>query len=331
MMRTSTLMITAGLLALGMGMSSCALIIPPDPSIPRNNTVIGDPHRPQLNSGSGAAAPAATPTQPQAMVPSQPPTLMAMNTPPVPSAMAATPVVTPQAEQAQLAPAPVPPQYRSVPVENEQALQMAGNYPPLGSVPPRPVMDGPESSKQHLKDARSEMESARDAAAVAKDKLDHDAAGEPSMAAPAAATPVETPAPVVAPAASTSAPAPVPAPTSSVAPVASPVAEVTSVPVPAPSAPVTQTTVAAAEQKSPSLPAGAQFAPPAPKSGAMPVAKAKSQKTPESLMGQSLPTASASPTKTAFADISVQKGDFNPLLDDSAAAAASLAGATSGR
>lgn len=302
MSRTSSMLTTAALIVLGGLVSSCAFLIPPDPNMPRNNTVIGDPHRPQLNQNGGAPA-----MKPQASLPA--PTMAAM---PMPQASPA-PVAQ---QQAMLAPAPVPPQYRSVPVENEQPLQLAGNYPPIDAVPPRPAMDGPDSSRQHLKDARSELESARDAAASSKAQLEHDAAGEPSMTGVAPASPVPNTSPPVSatPTGSAKPEQPTSSPSSNAAPsqTQTPVAQASPV-------------VVANAQR---LPANSQFAPPTPKSGMVPATKSKA---PESLMGRPLPTASASPTKTAFADIALKQGDFNPLAEDDAAAAANGASATSGR
>lgn len=303
MIRTSPILSAVLLVLVGAVASSCAFLIPPDPNIPRNNTVAGEERRPQLNPGGVPML-----MRPEASM--QRPAVVATSMP-VPYTTSVSGAASPQVA---LAPAPVPPQYRSVPVENEMALQLAGNYPPLNTVPPRPVMDGAGSTRQELKDTRSDLESSRDAAEASKQQLEQDTMDEPTQlnAVPTSGTP-------------SPAPAAVPAPSSSVVPTQTPVAQV--IPeVQRRGSGNAQVAAAHSPAGGAALPAGARFAPPPPKPGMMSTREQADTavSSPESLM----PIA-ASPlpsTQTAFADIAVKHGDFNPLAVEDTAA--SMSGAT---
>jgi hypothetical protein len=186
-------------LVLALMLSSCAYIIPEDPNQPRNNEVPGDRHKPQLNvmapyaAPPAASAPPIMTTAPQAYAPMQAPALP-------PQAMLAAPVVN----------VPAVDEVRRMPAENAAFQVSAGGYPSITSVPPRPIMNGPDSAVERLRDTQSTLEYDRALANETRDRLAHDAAAEPSMLPPAPTSGVVAPAdPVrVTPIAPTFAPAP---------------------------------------------------------------------------------------------------------------------------
>ena len=156
-----------------LAMTACAYVIPPDENAPRNNTVTGAPHRPQLNSNTGPQSNAA-PMRQQAPV-------MARNDafPPVDAATQAQ-AEKEIAQNTAISPLPVSTE-RRVPIENSQFQMAANDYPSLNSVPPRPVTTGPESTKARLSDVESDLVQERNQAITSKDNLAKDAASEPSM------------------------------------------------------------------------------------------------------------------------------------------------------
>lgn len=159
-------------------LSGCAYFIPPEANGPRNNTVpAGAPHRPQLNPGGGA----------QNAVPPRDKTPVAAVAPVAVAAAPLLPVTTsPNGDAA-----------RRVPVENA-AFQLAGNYPPLDAVPPRPVLTGPDSAQSRLRDTQDDLERERAVAQESKDALTRDAAAEPSIPLPVEGVATPTP-PVTVP------------------------------------------------------------------------------------------------------------------------------------
>ncbi|MDX2095026.1 MAG: hypothetical protein SFW64_03710 [Alphaproteobacteria bacterium] len=168
-----------------LSLSGCAYLIPPEANGPRNNTVpAGAPHRPQFNPGGGA----------QNAVPPRDKT-------PVADVAAVAPVAEPVAvAAAPLLPVTTAPNgdaARRVPVENA-AFQLAGNYPPLDAVPPRPVLTGPDSAQSRLRDTQDDLERERAVAQESKDALTRDAAAEPSIPLPVegAASPALPAAPI---------------------------------------------------------------------------------------------------------------------------------------
>jgi hypothetical protein len=168
--------------------NGCALFIPPEQNAPRNNTVLGGPRRPQLNinhapqsalpqaadaatlASAGAPAPALPPVDPAVKAKAEE-ALAANTTPPAPTA-AATPVAVAAASN--------PLGERRVPVENAQ-FQVAGNYPALDSVPPRPQLTGPDSAASRLSATQEELERSRADATKQAETLGRDAAAEPSL------------------------------------------------------------------------------------------------------------------------------------------------------
>ncbi len=235
------------------GLSGCAYLIPPDDNAPRNNIVVGEPHRPQLNNVTGPQSSLSAPSH----------DAVAMNLPPVDAATQAQAQSEMAASSAMPAPAGLP-SGRHVPAENAQMQVSSNDYPPLTSVPPRPVINGPDSAKARLGDVKTDLEQNRDQAISSKNALAKDAAAEPSMlpktdaVVPPADAVTISPLPPETPAA-------VPAPHVDATPV---VAQPVAMSQPKTMIPGSTTSVAA-------LPATATFAPPAPLNAAytQPVAK----------------------------------------------------------
>ncbi len=150
---------------------SCAYIIPNDPNQPRNNAVVGERHKPQMNTlvPQSSLAPGVNPLV-------NAPQVAARNLPPVDAATQAA-----AEKELAAAPAAVSSMERRVPIENAEFQVSAAGYPPITSVPPRPVMAEPESAKERLGEVQSTLEQDRAAAEVSKEKLARDAAAEPSM------------------------------------------------------------------------------------------------------------------------------------------------------
>lgn len=210
-MRSSSLFVS---LCAIITLSGCAYIIPPDPSTPRHNTVLGGPRRPQLNLISGPLS--ALPTQPSAptvaAAPVEPVAVTAQNYAPAaaPALPPVDPAVRAQAERELQASS-----VRALPPENQQ-FQVAGNYPALDSVPPRPALSGADSAQSRLSTTQSDLERERVEADLRKATLARDAAAEPSMLAPASSVALPVPVALPTPQAQPAVPAAVPggAPTS---------------------------------------------------------------------------------------------------------------------
>ncbi len=218
------------LASLAVVLNGCAYIIPPENNAPRHNTVIGPTRAPQLNKGASRPQSALDPrsnfgggaglSSGVAAIPGDAPRF-----PPVDAAtkaraerelaLGASPVVP--VASAPLAP-PVAPTYvadsasgpgfpvggsvvnaaapsslpRQVPIEN-QPFQVAGNYPVLNAVPPRPPITGPDSARERLSATQADLEREREEAARRQAILARDAAAEPSFAPAPAPSPVSQP------------------------------------------------------------------------------------------------------------------------------------------
>lgn len=156
-------------------LSGCAYVIPPEENAPRNNTVLGEKRKPQLNMNrvgpqSAVSAPMSSMAAPSVDV-------QAMNLPPVD----ATTQAQAQQEIAFANTAPVADTGRMVPAENQQFQLAAAEFPPINDVPPRPVMSGPGSAQERLDATKAGLEVDRTRAVNSKKALDVDAAAEPSM------------------------------------------------------------------------------------------------------------------------------------------------------
>ncbi len=346
-MKRIALMPLFSLVLVTTALTACAYVIPPDPNMPRNNTVEGDIRKPQYNPVGGAYA---MPKGDEARTDSLTPVGQTAAAGVRASASApVAPTVT-----ASVAPPPAPPQYRMVPVEND-AMQLAGNF---DNIPPKPIMQGEGSAKERLTQTQQELEADHAAAMARKEALEREVSAEPSMLSdlpkvePSSTKPLE-PLPATPPAAAPKVTPPT-APTS-LAPLppekATPVAAVTPPPATAPmemasavpmSAPQPVAATSPAQiyvpvkGPAPTLPAGAQFAPPPPKPGTMPEPKpvsaaSRAVSAPEPLMTKPpVPVASAPAAPSMVNGIKVEQGDFNPLAEDEPAAnAAARGGATS--
>lgn len=164
-------------------LGGCAFIIPPEENAPRHNTVLGAPRRPQLNLNLA----------PQSALPARADVVAANNA--APAIPSVDPAVAAQAQReiaavdaasqavvASALPAPGADGLgeRRVPVENAQ-FQVAGNYPALDSVPPRPQLTGPDSAAARLSATNADLERDRASANANADALARDAAAEPSL------------------------------------------------------------------------------------------------------------------------------------------------------
>lgn len=211
-----------------MQLSACSYLIPPNPSAPRYNEVVGERHVPLLNAQS-AAGMASDNSNLSANAAGFPPVDQTVRVQAEQEMAAASQPVTPVTS----APLPAPmSDARMVPVENQTvqaapSFNVAGNhYPNLADVPPRPVITGDDSEAARLANVRAALEADRANANNAREQLAHDVAAEPSMLPPESTGTVPPPAPVsvapVAPPAATMPAAPMPsftpAPQSSNAP-----------------------------------------------------------------------------------------------------------------
>ena len=183
----------------------CAYIIPPEQNSPRNNIVVGAPHRPELNnssmSGNGEPHSALVPhsgvphevayNAPSVTLPAPVPE-QAMTAPMLPPVDAATQAQAEQEMARQASPVmagapmvtPVT-QGRHVPIENAPfEISANDDYPPLTNVPERPIMAGPDSTREYLTAVHGDLVHERDNSANAAAALARDAAAEPSMLAP---------------------------------------------------------------------------------------------------------------------------------------------------
>ncbi|MBX9726398.1 MAG: hypothetical protein K2X09_03955, partial [Rickettsiales bacterium] len=162
--------------------NGCAFIIPPEQSVPRNNTVVGEPRRPQLNLNRAPQS-TLTPRAGDAVIADN----ASSQLPPV------DPAVQAKAQQELAASSNMPAPSataaatggdalgaRRIPAENQQ-FQVAGNYPSFDGVPARPPLVGPDSAQSRLSATQSDLERARGDAATRAEALSRDAAAEPSL------------------------------------------------------------------------------------------------------------------------------------------------------
>lgn len=146
--------------------SGCAYIIPEDQNAPRNNTVLGERRKPQMNT------PIPVPQSkhaPQSFNAQEDEQVISADLPPV-------------AQVASGSAATV--ETRRMPVEN-RSFQLAGSeFPDLQTVPPRPPASGDNSAGARLNATRVLLERDRTRALDSKKSLAADAAAEPSLLSP---------------------------------------------------------------------------------------------------------------------------------------------------
>lgn len=171
-------------------LSGCTYLIPENPSVPRNNTVIGERHRPSLNQAVPSSASVASVPQPVVQM-----------TPPAATAGTTTVIGTSPALAAQPAPTvalqamPLPPvdpavaaiaqekiaADRRLPVENQAMAPVQSDARALMNVPPRPQMQGQSTPSVRLDETRRRLEADRAEMISAKQQLLRDATQDPSM------------------------------------------------------------------------------------------------------------------------------------------------------
>lgn len=342
-MRSSSLVVSlCALITLG----GCAYFIPPDPNAPRHNTVLGGPRRPQLNliGEPLSAVPSPTNAPTVSSAPVEPVVVSAQNYAPAPTLPPVDAAVKAQAERELQASA-----VRALPQENQQ-FQVAGNYPALDSVPPRPALTGVDSAQSRLSATQADLERERAEAEQRKETLARDAAAEPSLLSPTAPAALPVPAAQPTPQAQPVAPATLPPATLPADTRRTPasgganLAPLTAEPRLAAAGPAPRITFPEPQpQPSAALPATPVFAPPAPLTVAnlAPTRAIPAQQpTPAAVPAPvAAPVASAptltprialrppvdyeansvtaplapSPSPAPFDGISVQPGDFNPL------------------
>ena len=200
-------------------LTSCAFLIPENPSAARYNKVVGERRMPQENmkmQGVGPQSSMAAPVAPvqvtqQAPVVQQAPmidTAPAIAPAPMPVATMDLPPVDPSTQR--LAAERLAAEGRAMPSEN---IQLAGSdYPQLNQIPPTPVRTGPDSDAERLRAVREQLERDRSNAWSTGQQVRDAAAREPSLL-PGNGT-VAPPEPIM----STPTPPPVPAPQSYNAP-----------------------------------------------------------------------------------------------------------------
>lgn len=177
--------------------SACELIVPPDRSVPRYNTVNGEKRRPELNPGGaeyqgdnsqqnrvaamnsvyyGAAAPvqatSAAPVAPLPEAPKDGDTKVAE----VPSSERHRPSENAAASMT-VATAATPL------VASNELAPLPDGYPDLHTTPEKPGIAAVDNTKQRSIAIRSEMEYERDTTAAAREQVVKDAAAEPSLLA----------------------------------------------------------------------------------------------------------------------------------------------------
>ncbi len=202
------------------GLSGCTYIIPPDPSTPRYNALMGERRAPMRNrmdrvpqQGSSLTSPTQeTPFAATApIMPAPVPEVVVNNLPPIspaaPVAVAnAMPELPPVDAATRAAAERIDPSIRQIPTENS-AYAVAENS--FSSVPTYAMPVGSDAPAARLNNVRRDLETERARADVARDALASDAAAEPSLLPlpetrrPAGNVPVtqpvipQTPAPVV--------------------------------------------------------------------------------------------------------------------------------------
>jgi hypothetical protein len=149
-------------LSLSATATGCAYIIPDEPNGPRHNEVLGERRKPEKNVTIIGPQTVVTPPAPAAPRQSQP--------------QAAEPVAS-----TELAPPVAATPARRMPVENQQFQLSSAGFPPIDSVPPRPIISGDGSAQSRLDASKGGLESDRATALEQKETLARDAAAEPSM------------------------------------------------------------------------------------------------------------------------------------------------------
>ena len=336
-------------------LSGCAYMIPPEESVPRNNVVIGAPHRPQLNESMANQGATSHNQSMHALAQNPAPAL-----PPVDDATKAAA----SQQMAQMPDAPLVPPVtgdRHVPVENTQ-YQMSQNdtYPSMMNVPPRPVLSGPDSAKERLTAVHSDLVQDRAAADASRNTLAHDAAAEPSMlsqlpgndavvppndpviAKPLVIAPLPAPAPaVIPPAPAASKPGAMLTPAENIAPQAmvNPLPPETTGSIPAGMDGTVPSFTPPAPMKAAPAPVPAAPAAPAMTASTAPISYAPAKPAPlmlkrpvESIATQDLPAATAptasAPLVMASNRPNVTQGDFDPLAAAENAPATMSGGST---
>ena len=161
-------------------LNGCAFLIPPEQSAPRNNTVLGEPRRPQLNLNRAPQSSLTPRTDSATVANNAAPVLPAVD--PAIQAKAEQELATSNNTAAPIAPATAADALgaRRIPTENQQ-FQVAGNYPSFDGVPARPALVGPDSAQSRLSATQADLERARADAATRAETLGRDAAAEPSL------------------------------------------------------------------------------------------------------------------------------------------------------
>lgn len=177
--------------------TSCAFLIPENPSSPRYNKVVGERRVPQENmktmQGVGPQSMSA-PVAPVMQAPMAEPSAMIDTSPavapaPAPIASMDLPPVDPMTQR--IAAERLQAEGRSVPSENIQTA--SSDYPQLNQVPPAPPRTGPDSDAERLRLVREQLERDRAAASATTQQVLDAAAREPSMLGPNGSVPAPEP------------------------------------------------------------------------------------------------------------------------------------------
>lgn len=295
---------------LPVALSGCAFLIPPDNSVPRNNEVVGEIRRPQLNASRAAPT-----REPAAIAPAEG---AATWVEPAPRTVANTmpdlPPVDPQTQAVANAEVSkvMEESQRRLPAENAQIQEVAYGYPQIQNVPPRPKLSGRDSAQSRLSEAKRNLEATRVRVEGDREALAQDVAAEPWMV-----TPVQPGVPSVT---VEGAMPPSPPPAAANIPVAS-------VPPSTQPAPVVPISTAPPIVAGSTLPAAPEFMPPAPLSSQSAAALSATvpvqpQPTSNITTGNLPPPVNAQPTHAPAPTVSavapqgvpvVTRGDFDPL------------------
>lgn len=209
----------AALIAVPIMASSCAFLVPENPSTARYNKVVGERRMPQENAktmqGVGPQSQFNAPVAPVMQAPMaepQPSVDTSPATAPAPMPVATMDLPPVDASTQRIAAERMAAQGRNVPTENLQTA--SSDYPVLNEIPPAPPRTGADSDAERLRAVRAQLERDRESAAGITQQVRDAAAREPSML-PATSPVVPAPEPIMT--------APVaPAPQSYNAPVAVP-------------------------------------------------------------------------------------------------------------
>ncbi len=213
--------------------SSCAFLIPENPSAARYNKVVGERRVPQENAktmGMGPQSSMSAPVTPVAQAPiMQQAPMMDTSPAPMPAPMPVATMDLPpvDATTQRIAAERLAAENRAVPTENMQTA--SSDYPKLNQIPPAPVRTGPDSDAARLTAVREQLERDRAAATSTTQQVRDAAAREPSMLAPTTPT-LAAPEPIYS--------APVPAPQTYNAPPTAARGNIAMLPPPPGSAPI---------------------------------------------------------------------------------------------